>query len=111
MGEAGREPLTAPRERSPNARAAGSRDSAGWRDHGGRGLKTEDGGQRVVEEAKRRIVHQPHLAVQRIWCEFDGGTLILRGHVPSFYHKQLAQTAVARMEGVRQVVNQIEVIW
>ena len=62
-------------------------------------------------EARDRIVHHPHLAVQRIWCEYSEQTLILRGDVPSFYLKQLAQTAVAGLQGVDQVVNEIEVIW
>lgn len=74
-------------------------------------MDTGNGANRVVEQAKLRIVHQPHLSVQRIWCEFDGGRLVLRGQVPSFYHKQLAQTAVVGVEGVNQVVNEIEVIW
>ena len=46
-----------------------------------------------------------------IWCEFQSGRLVLQGQVPSFYHKQLAQEAVAGLEGVAQVVNDIEVIW
>jgi hypothetical protein len=66
---------------------------------------------KVVETAKRRIFHRPHLAMQRLWCEFDGGRLFLRGQVPSFYFKQLAQEAVVGMEGVRQVINEIEVVW
>ena len=49
--------------------------------------------------------------MQRLWCEFDGGQLFLRGQVPSFYFKQLAQEAGVGMEGVRQVVNEIEVVW
>ena len=61
--------------------------------------------------AKHRILHQPHLAMQRLWCEFDQGHLFLRDQVPSFYFKQLAQEAVAGLEGVRQVVNEIEVVW
>jgi osmotically-inducible protein OsmY len=65
----------------------------------------------VVESARERLRRQSHLSVQRIWCEFDEGTLFLRGQVPSFYHKQLAQVAVAGMEGVVQVVNDIEVVW
>ena len=65
----------------------------------------------AADAAKYRILHQPHLAQQRIWCEFDRGRLFLRGQVPSFYFKQLAQEAVAGMEGVRQVVNEIEVVW
>ena len=65
----------------------------------------------IVTAAKDRLFKQSHLAVQRIWCEFDGGHLILRGQVPSFYHKQLAQVAVADLDGVCQVVNEIEVLW
>jgi hypothetical protein len=63
------------------------------------------------EVAKQRILHQPHLTMQRIWCEFQEGRLFLRGQVPSYYFKQLAQEAVADMDGVRQVVNEIEVVW
>ena len=66
---------------------------------------------KTAEAAKHRILHQPHLAMQRIWCEFDRGRLFLRGQVPSFYLKQLAQEAVIGMNGVRQVVNEIEVVW
>jgi osmotically-inducible protein OsmY len=65
----------------------------------------------IAVAAKRRIVHQPHLSAQRIWCDFDDGNLFLRGQVPSFYFKQLAQEAVADLEGVNQVVNEIEVLW
>jgi osmotically-inducible protein OsmY len=72
---------------------------------------TLDGSKHLAEAAKQRILHQPHLTSQRIWCEFDQGQLFLRGQVPSFYHKQLAQVAVAGMDGVGQVVNDIEVVW
>ena len=65
----------------------------------------------TADAAKQRILHQPHLTMQRLWCEFDRGRLFLRGQVPSFYFKQLAQEAVVGMEGVRQVVNEIEVVW
>jgi len=51
------------------------------------------------------------LARQRIWCEFDRGRLYLRGQVPSYFFKQIAQEAVADMENVRQIVNEIEVVW
>ena len=65
----------------------------------------------VVGAAKRRLQQQSHLAIQRIWCEFKEGSLFLRGQVPSFHCKQIAQTAVAGLEGVDQIVNDIEVVW
>ncbi len=66
---------------------------------------------KITDAATHRFLHRPHLTTQRLWCEFDQGRLFLRGQVPSFYFKQLAQEAVMGMEGVRQVVNEIEVVW
>ena len=65
----------------------------------------------TADLAKQRICRQPRLTFQRIWCEYDDGRLFLRGQVPTFYHKQLAQEAIAGMAGVDQVVNDIEVVW
>lgn len=66
---------------------------------------------KIDAEAKARLRTHSHLSRQRIWCEYDAGTLFLRGQVPSFYLKQLAQTAMAEVDGVQQVVNDIEVVW
>jgi osmotically-inducible protein OsmY len=40
---------------------------------------------------------------------YDEGLLVLRGCLPTFFHKQVAQAAVAEIEGVIQIVNQIDV--
>ena len=65
----------------------------------------------ILSAARARLSQQPHLTTQRIWCDVCDGRLLLRGQVPSFYYKQLAQTAVAGLEGISQVVNDIEVVW
>lgn len=67
--------------------------------------------ERIAQVAKERIRHESHLAMQRIWCAVERNQLLLRGQVPSYYHKQLAQEVVAGLEGVERVVNEIEVIW
>jgi hypothetical protein len=82
----------------------------GEKSNSNRGRQAEAAGE-IAAAAKRRIVHEPHLAAQRIWCEFDGARLVLRGQVPSYYCKQLAQEAVSDLEGVERVVNEIEVLW
>ena len=77
-------------------------------------MKTiQDGSQtdQVAALAKDLIRRHPHLSVQRIWCEYNGRRLYLRGQVPTYYLKQLAQTAFADLDGVSQVVNEIEVLW
>jgi osmotically-inducible protein OsmY len=66
---------------------------------------------KVADAAKQQLRAHTHLSMQRIWCEFEEGRLLLQGQVPSFYLKQLAQTAVAKLDGVCQVVNEIEVVW
>jgi hypothetical protein len=68
-------------------------------------------GGRVATTAKERISRIPHLTLQRIWCEYDDGTLFLRGQVPSFYYKQLAQEAVSDLDHVHSIANEIEVVW
>jgi len=39
-------------------------------------------------------------------CDCRRGMLFLRGHLPTFCQKQLAQEAVAKLEGVLQVINE-----
>jgi osmotically-inducible protein OsmY len=60
--------------------------------------------------AENRLRASPYPSIRRIFCLYDEGLLVLSGRVPSFFHKQLAQIAVADIEGVKQVINQIEVL-
>ncbi len=61
----------------------------------------------LAEECLRR---DSHLAQKVISCEFLNGVLILRGHLPTYYLKQIAQQAVFHLDGVDRIENQIEVI-
>ena len=63
----------------------------------------------IAEAAQVRLQHSPYRTIRQISCRFDDGVLTLVGQVPTFHHKQLAQTAVAGLSGVHQVDNQIEV--
>ena len=63
----------------------------------------------VSEAAQVQLQHSPYRAIRRVACRFDDGVLTLIGKVPTFHHKQLAQTAVAAVVGVSYVDNQIEV--
>lgn len=49
-------------------------------------------------------------AVDGISCEVERGVVRLWGQSPTYYQKQLAQEAVRRVDGVRQVVNEIVVV-
>lgn len=63
----------------------------------------------VVFQAQQRLRAVPYASSRLLRCEYRQGLLILRGQVESYYEKQLAQEAVAGLEGVSQVVNEIEV--
>ncbi len=63
----------------------------------------------IAEAAHERLRSSPYRALRAVLCECDQGILLLRGHLPSFYYKQLAQEAVARVQGVSQVINEIKV--
>jgi osmotically-inducible protein OsmY len=50
------------------------------------------------------------IVVDGVRCEYDSGVLVLRGYSRSYYDKQTAQEAVKHIDGVAQVVNEIEVV-
>ena len=53
----------------------------------------------------------PHLQQKTLQLASDGGQVVLRGRVNSYYQKQMAQEALLRIEGVDGVENQLEVQW
>jgi hypothetical protein len=58
-------------------------------------------------EGHLRTSIYPELRV--IYCDSHEGTLVLRGRVPSYYLKQLAQEAVRSIEGLKSIVNVVVV--
>jgi osmotically-inducible protein OsmY len=59
--------------------------------------------------AERALRNSPYLSLRNIVCEYRDGVLTLRGCLPTYYLKQVAQAVVAHIDGVRQLVNEIEV--
>jgi hypothetical protein len=66
--------------------------------------------QRILEGAENCLRGHSYLALKNVTCDYREGVLTLRGCLPSYYLKQIAQTAVARLAGVDRIVNEIEVI-
>ena len=63
----------------------------------------------VLTAARGCLKRASYKSVRRVSCEYDDQVLYLRGRLPSYFQKQLAQEAVLGLAGVRQVVNEIEV--
>lgn len=66
-------------------------------------------GARIVEMAAERLRAKDYRFSRCVTCEYREGVLILRGSVPTYYLKQLAQTAVDGTPGVLQIDNRIDV--
>jgi hypothetical protein len=63
----------------------------------------------IAEVAESRLRGNGYLALRSISCTFDRGALVLRGYVPTYFLKQVAQEVVSKIDGVRAVDNRIEV--
>ena len=63
----------------------------------------------IAEVAMERLRDSPYNAMRRVSCECRDGVLFLRGRLFSFHEKQVAQETVSRIDGVTQVVNDVEV--
>jgi hypothetical protein len=64
----------------------------------------------TADLAERCLRSNPYLALKNVSCDSRDGVLILRGCLPSYYLKQIAQEAVASPEGVQRIDNQIQVV-
>lgn len=64
---------------------------------------------RAAVAARFCLRNSPYRSVRAILCECRHGVLFLRGRLSSFYYKQVAQETVAKVRGITQVVNEIDV--
>lgn len=66
--------------------------------------------QEIAEVAKAALRRSAYRELQDVECDFSGGILTLRGRVPSYHLKQMAQASVAEVPGVIEVHNRVEVV-
>lgn len=57
------------------------------------------------------IERHPYLRRRQLRFETQEGRVVLRGVVKSYYHKQMAQEALRRLDGVNAIENNLEVDW
>jgi hypothetical protein len=60
--------------------------------------------------AERCLRSHPNLALKNLSCDYGDGVLVLRGCLPTYYLKQLAQEAVGHLKGIKRIDNHIEVV-
>jgi hypothetical protein len=64
----------------------------------------------IAEVAQAKLRRSAYVELRGVCCDFSGGVLTLRGRVPSYHLKQLAQADVAGVPGVLEVDNRVEVV-
>jgi osmotically-inducible protein OsmY len=64
----------------------------------------------VAERAENELRRNAYVALKNISCEYHDGVLVLNGCLPTYYLKQVAQEAIARVDGVQRVENRIAVV-
>jgi osmotically-inducible protein OsmY len=62
------------------------------------------------DRVREGLTSSPYLAVRRVNVEEQEGVLTLSGRLPNFYLKQMAQSSVSKVEGVRSIINRIDVV-
>ncbi len=67
--------------------------------------------QKLAAELAQRIRSESGGYVRELVVEIHADCVVLAGRAPSYYHKQLAQHAVLKHLGERQLQNRIEVVW
>lgn len=53
----------------------------------------------------------PHTLGEHVMGTNEEGVIVLQGRVETFYHKQVAQELLRKVDGVERVVNLLEVHW
>ena len=65
---------------------------------------------KIIEASvQARLRQSTYPSLRRISCRLGDSAVILRGRVPSYYLKQIAQNVVAAVDGVSVVQNELEV--
>ena len=65
--------------------------------------------ERVRLEIRRRLCAAGYHGLRQIECEYSDGVVILRGCVPTYYVKQIAQAVLLTSPIAERVVNLIDV--
>jgi osmotically-inducible protein OsmY len=70
-------------------------------------LRPQDG--LIRKNVNRVLLETGYAPLRCIQCDVSDGVVELTGSVPSFYIKQLAQTAVLRLKQIRGIKNRLRV--
>gem|GEM_PF-573150 len=64
----------------------------------------------LPERILRALSLNPYVPKKNLRVETHKGRVVLRGLVNSYFQKQMAQEALRRVDGIREICNELEVV-
>jgi osmotically-inducible protein OsmY len=65
----------------------------------------------LLDQVHGALRRTPYMSTGDVRIEEEEGIVRLEGEVRSFFHKQMAQEVIRRLDGVERVVNCLQVNW
>ena len=63
----------------------------------------------LAERVHSAVVESPYFSRGRLRVEATDDCVIVEGNVDSYFHKQMAQETLLRIDGVRRIDNRLQV--
>jgi osmotically-inducible protein OsmY len=63
----------------------------------------------LTDRVHTALERSPYVCGRTLRFEAEQGRVTLRGVVRSYFQKQMAQEAIRRLDGVREIFNELEV--
>jgi hypothetical protein len=64
----------------------------------------------LLAEVRNRFQRSPYWELHDVICDFREGVLTLRGRVPSYFFKQVAQSIVFSLERIDEIDNRLMIV-
>jgi osmotically-inducible protein OsmY len=65
----------------------------------------------LIDQIQGALSRSPYISPRELRIEAEEGVVRLEGAVKSFFHKQMAQETIRRVDGVERIVNCLQVVW
>ena len=65
----------------------------------------------LLEQVQGALSRSPYISARDLHIEAREGVVRLEGAVRSFFHKQMAQETIRRLDGVERIENCLQVEW
>ena len=65
----------------------------------------------LLDQVHGALSRSPYVSARELRVEASEGVVRLEGAVRSFFHKQMAQELIRRVDGVERIENCVQVQW